>query len=90
MQTQWYQIWADIPYIGRQWSGWLNTDPIRAATVAQGLQYCTPGATGGVGQGFKLTILEQNGQPVPTVGGGAGVGIPDIGQILGTLGNWGK
>ena len=40
----WYQIWVQVPLLGRQWGGWLYTDQIRAFALAAGLKTCPGGA----------------------------------------------
>ncbi len=70
MQEDWYQLWAEVPYFGRQWVGWLWTTQIKAGALSVGMQGCSGGA---------VTILDRNGQPVDGGLGGLGSYLPGLG-----------
>ena len=55
MQEEWYQLWANIPIIGRQWAGWIRTNQLSAQGLALSLQGCP---------GVNYTLLTQGGQEV--------------------------
>ena len=57
MQTQWFQCWANVPMLGRQWVGWLSTTYFHAAALDLALKGCA-------GAGHE--ILDAQGQPLQT------------------------
>lgn len=62
MQEQWYQLWSELPVIGRQWGGWLKANPL----IAQGLTetFATSAAST---VGLKWILLDQWGNAVKPV-----------------------
>jgi hypothetical protein len=62
MTDEWFQLWVDIPLIGRQWGGWIRATRF----VAQGLVETF--ATSAVSSlGFKWTLLDAQGASVQAV-----------------------
>lgn len=55
MQQEWFQLWADVPMLGRQWVAWISTDRMRASMMVVGMQGC---------QGATYTLLDAQGRPV--------------------------
>ncbi len=75
---EWFQLKANIPYVGEQLAGWIYTDRTRATALHYALQSC-PGA--------PYRILTQAGQPLvaqqPTLPGGGGWTSPGWPRIPG-------
>lgn len=83
MNPAYFQIWATLPVLGRQFAGWLYTTTPKAQIVLAALK------SGPAGSAFE--ILTQAGQPIaPSVpGGGFNIpGLDDLGDILGGLGQY--
>ena len=55
----WYQVVVQVPFVGRQFAGWLYTDNFRALALAAALKSCPGGA-------FRL--LDKNGSEVLPLG----------------------
>lgn len=54
---EWFQLWAQIPVLGNQWAGWLETTRLQAI----GLQASFTGCAG-----VKYTVLNEDGSPLQT------------------------
>ncbi len=59
MVEQWYQLWTDIPIIGKQWGGWLRATPFVAQGLVETFQSSAASAVG-----VKWTLLDANGNAV--------------------------
>jgi len=73
MAEAWFQLWADIPLVGRQWVGWLKTTPLHASALSVALQGCP---------GVGYTILDADGRQVQGMPGNLGDYLPGLGNYF--------
>ena len=52
---QWFQLWAVVPYVGKQFGGWLYTELFKVQAMMTAMQNCPE---------LQYEIYDVNGQRV--------------------------
>lgn len=84
MFEAWYQVWMNLPVVGRQWAGWFYGNQIAAQALAESLR-----ASAAVSLGATWDVADQNGTPLPKVAPGAPPGVPGLPSLGDLLKGWG-
>lgn len=55
MNEEFFQLWAEIPYFGRQWVGWIKGQRLNVVALSLALKGCP---------GVQYTVLDSQGNPL--------------------------